>query len=140
MTADEAAATWFRRGAEIINQFSSFGPSEDLHNEAGVAANGAAALLQNRWNELSNGARLGLQRLVDAMADIHARSLDAAQDSPLKESTMEFAQIVGHMASMGWKGVVDAFSKLPDYIPDPGEFKIGLLLVVGLLILVLAKK
>ncbi len=118
MTADEAAQTWFTRGSEIIEQFKRMGPSVQLWSESGTAANGASALLQNRYNELSPVSVDRLQKLVDAMADVQAKSLDSAQGSPLGEAADEFynalrgevivgARAVGKAATIG-AGVLGA--------------------------------
>lgn len=108
MTADEAAASWTNRAMEVLADYKSQGPSVLLWSQSGNAAIGAQALLENRYDELSEGARDELRRVIDAMADVQAKSAGAAMGSPLSDGVEEFYSEVRRRAVAGTTAVVNA--------------------------------
>jgi hypothetical protein len=108
MTADEAAASWTNRAMEILTDYRSTGASITLWNQSGIAAQGAQALLENRYNELSPGAQDELRRVIAAMADVNAKSAGAAMGSPLSDGVEEFYSEVRRRSIAGGTAVAQA--------------------------------
>ncbi len=113
--AETAAASWYQRAVEIIADYKTSGPSARTWQEADVAANGAAALLQHRYSELSAKDIDRLDLLVDVMADVKAKSLGAAQGDPLAAAADAFVESIqgdlnyaAGVAARGVDGVVKA--------------------------------
>ncbi len=128
MTADDAAKSWLIRVTEIIGDYKTSGPSEQLWYQSSTAANGITALLQARFQELSSGMVTRLGQAVDVCADIKAKSLGAAKGSPLADATQEFFDSIRETL-MRWRYVADKGRK-----DLTGDLSIVLVLVLAILI------